>query len=102
MDDWPVFEKEVFSRNADIYKVMANPIRLEILNRLRSKEHTVEELTNLLDLRKANISQHLSTLRHYNLVKARRSGKNVYCSLTMPKIVETCRILKEISEEVGV
>ena len=102
MSGWTIFSKEIFDRNASIYKVMSNPIRLEVLNRLRNKEHTVEELTGLLGLRKANISQHLSILRHYNIVKARRSGKNVYYSLTKPKIVEACRILKEISEEVGV
>ena len=102
MSGWTIFSKEVFDRNASIYKVMSNPIRLEVLNRLRNKEHTVEELTNLLGLRKANISQHLSILRHYNLVNARRSGQNVYYSLTRPKIVEACRILKEVSEEVRV
>ena len=96
MNNWPVFEKEVFHRNADVYKVMSNHIRLEILNRLRGKEHTVDELTSLLNLRKANTSQHLSILRHYKLVKARRDGKNIHYTITDPKIVAACKILNEV------
>ncbi len=100
MESWMICcTKEGFSENASIFKMLSNPIRLEILNRLRVKDHTVEQLTKLLDLRKANTSQHLSILRSAKIILPRRNGQNVYYHLAQPKIVEACRVLKEIREE---
>lgn len=89
------FLKEVYFRNAGIYRVLANPIRLEILNILKNQEASVEDLIKILKLRKANVSQHLALLRHNRLVTTRRNGLNVYYKISDPRIVEPCRILKE-------
>lgn len=103
MNDWVICcTKEGFHKNAAIFKIMANPTRLEILNRLRVRDHTVGELKGILVLRKANISQHLSILRHNNLVKAKRKGQSISYSLSEPRLVDACKILKEVSEELVV
>lgn len=75
---------------------MANPTRLHILNFIRNREATVGELTQELRLRKANVSQHLAVLRHLRLVKSRRDGVNIYYRIADPKIVEPCRILRDL------
>jgi ArsR family transcriptional regulator, virulence genes transcriptional regulator len=85
--------KIAYSRNAHIYKFLANPKRLEILNLLREQEMSVEELIKTVGVSKANISQHLAILRHAGLVKARREGLNVYYRIVDPLVVEPCRIL---------
>ena len=90
------FTKESFERNAKIYKLMANPKRLEILNRLKGGEMTVTELVNEMGIRKANVSQHLAILRYLKLVKVRRVGKNGFYSITDAKIVEPCKIMNEL------
>ena len=90
------FPKEVYQRNAEIYKLLANPIRLEILNIIKTREATVDELSDIVGIRRANTSQHLSILRHLKVVKVRRNGKNIYYRIANPLIVEPCRILKEI------
>lgn len=90
------FPKYVYSRNAAVYKLLANPVRLEILNILRNKETSVGELTRILRLRKANVSQHLALLRHTRLVRMRRNGLNVYYTITDPRIVEPCRIIHQL------
>lgn len=100
MGKWEIFDKKTFDNNAIIYKIMSNPIRLEILNRLRVRDHTVEELTKILNLRKANASQHLAILRQSGIIVPIRNGQNVYYCLKHPKIVEACKILKEVSEQV--
>lgn len=102
MNDWKIFNKDTFNKNAQIYKIMSHPARLEILNRLRKREHSVEELIKFIGLRKSNISQHLAILRHFNLVKPQRNGQNVSYRLVQPRIVEACRILKEVSEAIKV
>lgn len=93
------FPKLVYERNATIYKLMAHPIRLEILNILKDRgETSVEQLLQTLGVRKANLSQHLSLLRHTKTVMMRKDGLNVYYQITDPRLVEPCRILKEIWE----
>ena len=90
------FPKETYERNAGIYKVLANPKRLEILNILKKREMPVEALAEEIKVRKANLSQHLSILRLNKLVKIRRDGRQIYYSITDPRIVEPCRILHEL------
>ena len=90
------FSKEVYRKNAQLYKVMANAKRLEILNLIVEKEATVNELSKTLGIRKSNTSQHLSYLRYVGLVTTRRQGKNVFYKITNPKIVEPCKILNEL------
>jgi ArsR family transcriptional regulator, virulence genes transcriptional regulator len=69
---------------------MANTKRLLILCNLLDRELTVGELTDKVDLAQSALSQHLSKLRAWNLVKARREGQMVYYSLAS---VEVRRIL---------
>ena len=90
------YSKEVYAKNAELYKVMANAKRLEILNSITDKEATVNELSKLLGTRKSNTSQHLAYLRYTGLVTTRRQGKNVYYKISDPKIVEPCKIFNEL------
>jgi ArsR family transcriptional regulator, virulence genes transcriptional regulator len=90
------FSKETYRKNAELYKVMANAKRLEILNSIVDKEATVNELSKMLGTRKSNTSQHLAYLRYVGLVTTRRQGKNVYYKITNPKIVEPCKIFNEL------
>lgn len=78
---------------------MANPKRLEILNVIKEREATVEEISELLGVRQANTSQHLTVLRRLRVVTFRRSGRYIYYKIANPRIVEPCRIFKEIQEE---
>ncbi len=90
------FPKATYERNAEVYKILANPKRLEILNLLRARECSVEELRKTLKLPKANVSQHLALLRHARLVRVRRNGLNAHYRISDPKIVEPCRILHNL------
>lgn len=90
------FPKSTYIRNAKIYKMMANPKRLEILNLLKKYELTGSDFVRVMGIRKADVSQNMTILRNLKLVKARRSGKNVFYSIVNPKIVEPCKILNDL------
>ncbi|MBM4131363.1 winged helix-turn-helix transcriptional regulator, partial [bacterium] len=82
---------------AELCKTLANPKRLEILEIL--KEHaeiSVNELSELLEIPKANTSQHLAVLRQAGVVATRKDGINVYYSLRSPKISEACALTRQI------
>ncbi|MDO8507444.1 MAG: metalloregulator ArsR/SmtB family transcription factor [bacterium] len=86
----------IFDLHADVFKVLANPKRLEIVHLIREKELTVGELEEMLDMRQANISQHLMVLRENNLVKTRREGTYIYYSLTDSKILKASDLIREV------
>lgn len=91
-----ILPKEAFDKNANIYKILANSKRLEILNNLKMGELGVEELLKITNLSKANLSQHLALLRHNGLVQTRRDGLNIYYRIIDPRIVAPCKILHEL------
>lgn len=86
----------IFDLHADIFKVLANPKRLEIIHLIRDRELTVGELEEMLDMRQANLSQHLMVLRENNLVETRREGTYIYYSLTDSKILKASDLIREV------
>ena len=90
------FPELVYEKSAALYKLMANPKRLHILNLLAKREMTVEELSSALNARMANVSQHLAVLRSNRFVRGRRAGLNVFYRISDVRIVEPCGIFKEL------
>ncbi len=88
--------KEAYEKNALIYKILANPKRLEILNILKKSETSVEQLLKMTKFPKANLSQHLALMRHNGLIVPRRHGLNIFYRIVDPRIVDPCKILHEL------
>lgn len=63
---------------AELFKALAHPARIEILEHLRSGERTVSELQVLLDLESSTVSQQLAILRARSIVEGRKQGTSVY------------------------
>ena len=89
-------DREKFERNAQIYKLLANPKRLEMLYLLDGKEMIVTDMVNTMGIRKANVSQHLAILRYLKFVTVKRVGKNAFYSLANPKIIESFKIMDQL------
>jgi len=91
--------KELFRMQANVCKTMANPVRMEIIYALKEGEKTVTELVEITGLAKSNVSQHLSVLKGADMLASRREGVNIYYSIANPKIVEACRLMREVLME---
>ena len=63
-----------------IFKVLADPTRLEILQLLEGKELNVTAISQGLDMEQSAVSHQLKTLKDARLVKARRDGKSMIYS----------------------
>jgi len=92
-------KKEFFKLQAEICKTMANPKRLEIIYALKSAEKSAGEIATELGVTMANASQQLSVLKACGVVKSRRNGVNVYYSISNPKIVKACTLMREVLME---
>ena len=75
-------------------KALASETRLRIIKELQSREKCVTDIQELLNVRQANISQHLRILRWAGIVECRTEGK-IHCYyLKNPKIIaELTRLL---------
>ncbi len=93
-------QHNIYEIQAELCKVFASPIRIEILNLLQDKEKTVTELVALLGVPKANVSQHLAIMKHKGILKSRREGVNIYYSIVNPKTVHACTLMKEVLNDI--
>ena len=81
-------------------KALASPGRLRLLTDLLSGERTVEQLAEAADLSLSATSHHLRLLRSLRLVRARRSGRNVFYSLHDHHIAELLAAVRHHHEHV--
>jgi ArsR family transcriptional regulator len=65
-------------KKADLLKVLGNPTRLAILEELRAGVKCVSDIEDLLEIRQANVSQHLVILKREGLVDFHEDG-NLRC-----------------------
>ncbi len=76
-----------FLLDAELLKACGHPTRLMILNELLAGVKCVTDIEDLLSVHQANVSQHLSVLRHAKLVDFARDGALRRYYLTRPKLV---------------
>ena len=70
-----------FKAQAQLFRALAHPVRLRILDVLSRQEACVCHLTAVLGQRQPYVSQQLATLREAGLVADRREGTLVYYRL---------------------
>lgn len=89
-------DPKLFELQADICQTLANPKRLQILCLLRNGEKSVAALSEALGIAKPNLSQHLAIMRQKGILATRREGTTVYYRLATPRIMEACRIMRQV------
>jgi DNA-binding transcriptional ArsR family regulator len=81
---------------AEFFKALAHPVRIRILDCLRDGEKSVNELSQLLRIEPANVSQQLAIMRVRNIVIGRKSGSNVYYSVSDTTLFKLLDVAKNI------
>jgi ArsR family transcriptional regulator len=92
-------KKDFYKIHSDLCKTLANPKRQEILDNLREKEMTVNEIVGKTGISQANLSQHLAILRTKGIVTTRRDGINVYYSITNSKIIQAFDLISQVLDD---
>ncbi|MEU3455879.1 metalloregulator ArsR/SmtB family transcription factor [Micromonospora sp. NPDC006766] len=91
-------EHEVYEQLARIGKVLANPVRLRLLDLLDRGESDVESLTTASGVGLKNTSAQLQHLRAANLVITRRQGNRIYYRLAGPEVSHLVAALQSCAE----
>ena len=69
-------------------RALADPIRREILNLLKSGRMSAGEIGDHFDVTGASISRHLSVLKEADLIRDTREGKFIYYDLNASVLEE--------------
>ncbi len=71
---------------AKLFRGLADPSRLAILEALRSGEKTVTELVSVSGLSQPNVSGHLTCLKDCGLLVSRQEGRCVFYALSDARV----------------
>jgi DNA-binding transcriptional ArsR family regulator len=80
---------------SDLFRALAHPTRIGILEQLTRGERTVQALQDALQLEQPIVSQHLAALRGKNVVRVRRERTQAFYSLRSPLIADLLRVARE-------
>lgn len=80
-------------------RLISHPHRLQAIQRLLEREHSVGELAEICGVQSNVMSEHLTLMKHKQLIAARREGRKTFYSLNEPALgsIMSC-IEKRFSE----
>ena len=80
-------------------RALADPIRREILNLLKSGRMSAGEICEHFDVTGASISRHLSVLKEADLIRDTREGKFIFYELNASVLEEIMLWIAELKGE---
>lgn len=83
-DSYQITPIEHMKEAAACLKVIANPVRLQIVELLLDHRLRVNDIADLTDTPQNVVSEHLKRLREHGLVSMEREGRCVYCRVIEP------------------
>lgn len=83
-----MFRQVAAAELARLLSVLSHPVRLRIVEELRSGEQDVNGLMHTLGIAHSGVSQHLSKLRDQHVVELRREGRHTFYRLRDPRLAE--------------
>ena len=84
-------QDRVFESAAELFAVLATPVRLKIISAVCNGERNVSELLEQIDTTQPNMSQHLATLYRAGVLGRRREGTQIYYRLQSERVATLCR-----------
>jgi ArsR family transcriptional regulator len=81
---------------AELFRALAHPARVRVLELLADGERSVGELVPLVGIESSHLSQQLGILRRANLVTTRKEGSTVFYAISDPQLVEVLAAAKRV------
>jgi ArsR family transcriptional regulator len=92
--------EHVFVKAAELFRVMAAPMRLKIISCLCDGEQNVNYLLSKINTTQPNMSQHLNTLYRSGVLDKRRDGVQIYYRIANAQIVAVCKaVCQQVQDE---
>jgi DNA-binding transcriptional ArsR family regulator len=75
---------------AQRFRVLGEPMRIKLLDRLREGDATVSELQEALGASQQNVSKHLGILHAAGMVRRSKEGNSTRYAISDPSVFELC------------
>ena len=75
---------------AQRFRVLGEPMRIKLLDRLREGDATVGELQEALGASQQNVSKHLGILHSAGMVSRTKDGNHTRYAISDPSVFELC------------
>ena len=72
------------------FRILGEPMRIRILERLRNGDASVQQLTDALGASQQNVSKHLNILLDAGIVTRRKQGTSALYSIADPGVFLLC------------
>lgn len=82
---------QVFASAAELFRLLATPIRLKIISALCGHEKNVSQLLAEIETTQPNMSQHLATLYRAGVLTRRRDATQIYYRIGSERAATLCR-----------
>lgn len=86
---------EGFELKVAIFNALAHPLRLKILERLRSGSCCVCNMLSYVGAEQSNVSHHLAILKNADIVHCEKKGLEIWYEVVDKRIFEIIDILDE-------
>ncbi len=91
----------VFESAADLFRLLATPVRLKIISSLCGFEKNVSQLLTEIDTTQPNMSQHLAALHRAGVLVRRRDATQMYYRIGSERAATLCRaVCMQIAMEI--
>lgn len=87
---------EGLERAARCLRVLAHPVRLQLIHLLGRGEHSVQELERQVQASQSSVSQHLNLLKDKDIVESRRAAQQVFYRLKDPRVLQLTALTREL------
>jgi len=88
--------RPITEAKAELFKALAHPARVRVLELLADGEHTMGELAEKTGLEPSHLSQHVTVLRRAGVVDGRRVRTSVICALRDPQTTELLAVARRL------
>ncbi len=88
-----------YKNRAEIFKALAHPSRLLVVDTLAQHRKCVCELTELIGSDISTVSRHLSVLKNAGLIADEKKGTTVYYSLRVPCVLNFFKCVETALEK---
>ena len=72
------------------FRAMSDPLRIRLLDTLREREATVNDLAEAVDTSQQNVSKHLALLADAGILGRRKDGTRVYYAIADEQVLGLC------------
>jgi ArsR family transcriptional regulator len=93
MPNKPVLSDDALEHVARRFAVLAEPMRLRLLQTLFAGELSVSALVEQTGTTQANVSRHLQTLTQAHMLSRRKEGLQVFYAIADPTIFKLCELV---------